>query len=232
MFKQLPTEEIADSVTPIRRQWRFSSRAPYASRRAQCSATCRAGPEGSSATRSGQASPASKATCGRRWIGPVGVGRDPRFSHLPAITSAALDRQQRPRRSDFNPLPQLHDFCRCVVRPVGSRHGSREQCSPPAMTPAPTRLTAHRPPCRHLRRRRLKNAPPALRAWKTLTRPRMATLGGDQQLDGAISSAFWPASSGASDATGSGSRSWPLVERSASFGLGHPVHAMDLAGAC
>lgn len=30
----------------------------------------------------------------------------------------ALDGQIRPRRSDFNPLPQLHDFCRCVVRPT------------------------------------------------------------------------------------------------------------------
>lgn len=34
----------------------------------------------------------------------------------------ALDGQIRPRRSDFDPLPQLHDWCRCVVRPTRQRN--------------------------------------------------------------------------------------------------------------
>lgn len=37
------------------------------------------------------------------------------------VRCAALDGQIRSLRSDFDPLPQLHDFCRCVVRPTRNR---------------------------------------------------------------------------------------------------------------
>jgi len=113
MFKQLPTEEIAESVTPgasgaSARSVRITKGSVLSNVQSRTRGII------SNAVWSG-----FTRQQGNVWAEVDGPWVwDAILDSVTCPRCAALDRQQRPRRSDFNPLPQLHDFCRCVVRPA------------------------------------------------------------------------------------------------------------------